>query len=83
MHNWDRSVVNLPFGRFAIAIGEPIRVAPDADDAALESARRLVEAGLNATTDKAYGMVDGSAKDWRRRRTIVSQALARFPASSL
>jgi len=28
-------------------------------------------------------MVDGSAKDWRRRRTIVSQALARFPASSL
>jgi len=83
MHNWDRSVINLPFGRFAIAIGEPIRVAPDADDAALESARRVVEGGLNATTDKAYGMVDGSAKDWRRRRTIVSQALARFPASSL
>ncbi len=83
MHNWDRSVVNLPFGRFAIAIGEPIRVAPDADDAALESARRLVEGGLNATTDKAYGMVDGSAKDWRRHRTIVSQALARFAASSL
>jgi lysophospholipid acyltransferase (LPLAT)-like uncharacterized protein len=83
MHNWDRSVVNLPFGRFAIAIGEPIRVAPDADDAALESARRLVEGGLNATTDKAYAMVDGSAKDWRRHRTTVSQALARFPASSL
>ena len=83
MHNWDRSVVNLPFGRFAIAIGEPIRVAPDADDAALENARRLVEGGLNATTDKAYGMVDGSAKDWRRHRAIVSQALARFPASSL
>ncbi len=49
----------------------------------LESARRLVEAGLNAATDKAYGMVDGSAKDWRRHRTIVSQALGRFPASSL
>ena len=83
MHNWDRSVVNLPFGRFAIAIGEPIRVAPDADDAALESARRLVEAGLNAATEKAYGMVDGSAQDWRRHRTIVSQAFGRFPASSL
>jgi lysophospholipid acyltransferase (LPLAT)-like uncharacterized protein len=52
VHNWDRSVVNLPFGRFTIAIGEPVRVAPGADDAALESARRLVEAGLNATTDK-------------------------------
>ncbi len=28
MDNWDRSVINLPFGRLAIAIGEPIRVAP-------------------------------------------------------
>ncbi|HMK71534.1 MAG TPA: lysophospholipid acyltransferase family protein [Xanthobacteraceae bacterium] len=82
MQNWDRSVINLPFGRFAIAVGEPVRVVPDADDAALETARRLLEAELNDTTDKAYGMVDGSAKDWRRRRTIVTQAIGRFPASS-
>ena len=79
LHNWDRSAVNLPFGRFAIAVGETIRVAQDADDAALESARRMVEAGLNATTERVYGMVDGSAKDWSRRRSIVSPAAGRIP----
>jgi len=58
LDTWDRSVVNLPFGRFAFAVGEPIRVAAGADDAALEDARRRVEAGLNAATDRAYAMVD-------------------------
>ncbi len=62
MKNWDRSVVNLPFGRFAIAVGEPIRVAANADDTALEEARRLVEAQLNAATARAYAIVDGGAK---------------------
>ena len=69
MHNWDRSVVNLPFGRFAIAVGEPIRVAAAAGDAALEEARRLVESRLNATTERAYAVAEGRAKDfvWSRR----------------
>ena len=83
MDNWDRSVINLPFGRFAIAIGEPIRVAGDAGDDTLENARRQVEDRLNATTEKVHAMVDGSAKDWRRHRTIVTEAFGRFPASSL
>ncbi len=63
LDNWDRSAVNLPFGRFAIAVGEPIRVAADADDAALEDARRMVEAGLNRATERAYAIADGRAKD--------------------
>ncbi len=58
LDSWDRSAVNLPFSRGTVVAGEPIRVAADADDAALEDARRAVEAGLNAATDRAYEIVD-------------------------
>ncbi len=34
--SWDRAVLNLPFGRFAIAVGEPVRVAGSAVDVTLE-----------------------------------------------
>jgi lysophospholipid acyltransferase (LPLAT)-like uncharacterized protein len=59
LHNWDRSAVNLPFGRGAVVLGESIRVPADADDAALEAARRLVETGLNAATERAYALAEG------------------------
>ncbi|MBV8790855.1 MAG: lysophospholipid acyltransferase family protein [Pseudolabrys sp.] len=58
LDNWDKSVINLPFGRFAGAVTEPIRVAADADDAALETARRAIESGLNAATMRAYELAD-------------------------
>jgi lysophospholipid acyltransferase (LPLAT)-like uncharacterized protein len=58
--SWDHSALNLPFGRGARTVGEPIRVPADADDAALESARRAVEASLNAATKRAYEIVDGN-----------------------
>ena len=58
LNNWDRSVINLPFSRGAIVAGEPIRVAADADDAALEQARAAVERGVNAATERAYAIVD-------------------------
>jgi lysophospholipid acyltransferase (LPLAT)-like uncharacterized protein len=75
LRSWDRSVFNLPFSRFAIAAGEPIRVAPDADDATLEDARRLVETRLNGTTERAYAIAEGRAKDfvWGRRQTGSTQ----------
>ena len=57
--NWDRAAINLPFGRGAIVGVGPIYVPADADDAALEAARRLVETELNAATARAYEMVDG------------------------
>jgi len=47
LSNWDRSCINLPFGRMSAVRGEPIFVARDADDAVLEVARRAVEASLN------------------------------------
>ncbi|MFZ1924059.1 MAG: lysophospholipid acyltransferase family protein, partial [Xanthobacteraceae bacterium] len=64
LRSWDRSALNLPFGRFVIAVGEPIRVAADADAAALEDARRVVEKRLNATTDRAYAIAEGRAQDF-------------------
>jgi lysophospholipid acyltransferase (LPLAT)-like uncharacterized protein len=76
LHNWDRSVINLPFGRFVIAVGDPVRVAADADDMALEEARRLVETGLNRTTERAYAIAEGRAEDfdWRSRISDVRLA---------
>jgi lysophospholipid acyltransferase (LPLAT)-like uncharacterized protein len=59
LDNWDRSAINLPFGRMAVTVKGPIYVASDADDTALETARREVENLLNAATARAYEIVDG------------------------
>ena len=75
LRNWDRSVFNLPFGRFAIAVGEPIRVTANADEVALEDARHAVETRLNGTTERAYAIAEGRAKDfdWRRSQVRSTQ----------
>lgn len=54
---WDRMTVNLPFGRKCLRFGAPIYVAPDADEAAIESARQRVTNELNDTTAIAYRCV--------------------------
>ena len=59
LDNWDRTTINLPFGRGAGVAAEPLTVAREADDAALENARRLLEERLNAATRRAYELVDG------------------------
>jgi lysophospholipid acyltransferase (LPLAT)-like uncharacterized protein len=56
--SWDRAEVNLPFGRIAVVLGDPINVASDADDAALEHARQAVERALNAATARARAIAD-------------------------
>jgi len=56
--NWDRSTINLPFGRGSGVVPEAVRVPADADDAALEAARALLEDRLNAATKRAYAIVD-------------------------
>ena len=58
LNNWDRTAINLPFGRGGGVAGEPIRVAADADAAALETARCALEASLNAATARAYALAD-------------------------
>jgi lysophospholipid acyltransferase (LPLAT)-like uncharacterized protein len=66
LKNWDRTAINLPFGRAARVAGEPIRVAADADAAALETARRALEASLNAATARAYALADAPPKPHAR-----------------
>jgi lysophospholipid acyltransferase (LPLAT)-like uncharacterized protein len=58
LDNWDRTTINLPFSRGAGVVPEPLRVAADADDAALEAARQELENRLNAATRRAYEIVD-------------------------
>jgi lysophospholipid acyltransferase (LPLAT)-like uncharacterized protein len=48
--SWDRFLLALPFGRLAFAVGEPVRVSDDADEAAMEAARGAIEAQLNQLT---------------------------------
>jgi lysophospholipid acyltransferase (LPLAT)-like uncharacterized protein len=56
--SWDRFTLALPFSRGLFVWGEPILVAHDADSAAMEAARRAIEAGLTSVTqaaDRAMG----------------------------
>ena len=57
--SWDRASLGKPFGRGAIVVGDVIRVAPDADEAALEEARCAVQAGLDEVHRRAYALVGG------------------------
>ncbi|GGB52404.1 hypothetical protein GCM10011316_25550 [Roseibium aquae] len=57
LNSWDKASINLPFGRGAIAYGEPIHVGSDMEDDELERVRQSVEEGLNATTRRAYELV--------------------------
>jgi lysophospholipid acyltransferase (LPLAT)-like uncharacterized protein len=57
--NWDRTTINLPFGRLGVALGEPVRVPAQIDDASLERARLAAEISLNEATDRAYALADG------------------------
>lgn len=56
--SWDRTTINLPFGRSSLILGDPIFVAADADEQALEEKRREVTAALDAATREAYRLVD-------------------------
>ena len=62
LRNWDRTAINLPFGSGGRVAGEPIRVPADADEAALEAARRAVEVSLEAATERAYAIADRQQK---------------------
>lgn len=60
LDNWDRSAINLPFGRLAMAAAKPITVARDADAATLEAARKRLEDELNALTEHVYALAAGT-----------------------
>jgi lysophospholipid acyltransferase (LPLAT)-like uncharacterized protein len=56
--SWDRSTINLPFGRSVVAVGAPVHVPEDAESALLEEKRQEVETNLNEATARAYRIVD-------------------------
>ena len=58
LNNWDRSAINLPFGRVAIVASDPVLVPPDADDSMMEQCRAIVERRLSRVTERAYEIVD-------------------------
>jgi lysophospholipid acyltransferase (LPLAT)-like uncharacterized protein len=57
LKNWDRTTINLPFGRGALAGVEEINVPKDADAATMERLRLRLEAYLNEATRRAYAKV--------------------------
>lgn len=57
MGSWDRTQIPKPFAMVGIAMGAPIHVAADADDAAIESARRQLEAELQRLETSALALV--------------------------
>ena len=57
LKSWDRTQIPKPFATVALAVGEPIDIPPDADDAAIEGARRLLEERLHALEQRALAML--------------------------
>jgi lysophospholipid acyltransferase (LPLAT)-like uncharacterized protein len=57
LKNWDRTTINLPFGRGALVGGEIIVVPPDTDAETMEKLRAQLEATLNDATRRAYARV--------------------------
>jgi lysophospholipid acyltransferase (LPLAT)-like uncharacterized protein len=57
LNNWDRTTINLPFGRGALVGIEEIYVPPDADAETMERLRSRLEAYLNEATRRAYAQV--------------------------
>jgi hypothetical protein len=56
LKSWDRTQIPKPFATVGLAIGEPFDVAPDADETALEAARRSLEARLAGLETRALAL---------------------------
>ena len=57
VRSWDRTQIPRPFSLMTLAIGAPIDVARDADDAAIELARQALERALQGLRERALQML--------------------------
>ena len=57
LKNWDRTTINLPFGRGAVVGIDAIIVPPDADAETMEKLRLQLEEYLNESTRRAYAKI--------------------------
>jgi lysophospholipid acyltransferase (LPLAT)-like uncharacterized protein len=55
--SWDRTQIPKPFTTVSIAMGEPFEVATDADQAAMEAARAMLEHRLQALEERALELI--------------------------
>src|SRR2546427_4799247 len=69
LNSWDRTQVPKPYATVALAIGEPLEVAADADDSGVETARRMLEERLHALEARAFELISGAASPQRTQRT--------------
>ena len=60
LRNWDRTAINLPFGRLVVALAGPIFVPPTDDPDTLEAKRLEIERTLNAVHARAWALADGA-----------------------
>ena len=60
--SWDKAFIPLPFSKIAVVMGAPVHVAKDADAAALEAARALLETKMEKVTSDAYALVEKGAR---------------------
>ena len=60
LHSWDRTQIPRPFSTVALAVGTPIDVAPDADEAGIEAKRQEVEQALHALEHRAVALLHQS-----------------------
>ena len=58
---WDKSVINLPFGRAAAVTGEPVFVAADATQDEMEAARQQLTGELNRIHARAEALLEARA----------------------
>ncbi len=56
-NSWDKTTINLPFGRKCIKLGQPIYVPRDISESDVNSCRRRVTDELNSVTENAYRAV--------------------------
>jgi lysophospholipid acyltransferase (LPLAT)-like uncharacterized protein len=57
LRSWDRTQIPKPRATVSIAVGEPFEVARDADEHAIESARRDLESRLHALEPRARALL--------------------------
>jgi lysophospholipid acyltransferase (LPLAT)-like uncharacterized protein len=57
IRSWDRTQIPRPFSLMTLAIGDPIDVARDADDAAIERTRQALEQTLEDLRARALQML--------------------------
>jgi lysophospholipid acyltransferase (LPLAT)-like uncharacterized protein len=56
--SWDKTTINLPFGRCGIVATAPMQVPAKASEAEMEAYRKRLTDELNAATDRAYSLAD-------------------------